>query len=39
MKKLVKKQVDKLLETKLQQALKLQREQNKVNRKSISMVY
>lgn len=36
MKKFVKKQVDKSLGTKSQQALKLQQEQNKVNRKSIS---
>lgn len=36
MKRLVKKQVNKLLGTKSQQALKLQQEQNKVNRKSIS---
>lgn len=36
MKRLVKKQVDKSLGTKSQQALKLQQEQNKVNRKSIS---
>lgn len=36
MKKLVKKQVDKSLGTKSQQALKLQQEQNKIARKSIS---
>ncbi|MDO5569756.1 MAG: YjdF family protein [bacterium] len=36
MKKLVKKQVGKSLGTKSQQALKLQQEQNKLNRKSIS---
>lgn len=36
MKKLVKKQVDKSLGTKSQQALKLQQEQNKIDRKSIS---
>lgn len=36
MKRLVKKQVDKSLGTKSQQALKLQQEQNKVNRKFIS---
>lgn len=36
MKRLVKKQVDKSLGTKSQQALKLQQEQNRVNRKSIS---
>lgn len=36
MKRLVKKQVDKSLGTKSQQALKLQQEQNKVNRKWVS---
>lgn len=36
LKRLVKKQVDKSLGTKSQQALKLQQEQNKVNRNSIS---
>lgn len=36
MKRLVKKQFEKSLGTKSQQALKLQQEQNKINRKSIS---
>ena len=36
MKRLVKKQVDKSLGTKSQQALKLQQEQNKIDRKSVS---
>ncbi len=36
MKRFVKKQVDKSLGTKSQQALKLQQEQNKINRKSVS---
>ena len=36
MKRLVKKQVDKSLGTKSQQALKIQQEQNKIDRKSVS---